>query len=125
MLTRGSLKGKDAPDADALAIMAAAAAADLHHMSLRRLVRHRHWSTLIERVRAHPEVIRKTTPCEKGGYYTILHTVMFHCQYNNNYVVVVPVIKAILAAAVEINTLQKGNNEKKIINHREEVDHGD
>ena len=41
---------------------------------------------------------------------------MFRCQYNNNYDFVVPVIKAILAAAVEINTLQKGNNEKKIIN---------
>ena len=113
MLTRGSLKGKDAPDADALAIMAAAAAADLHHMSLRRLVRHRHWSTLIERVRAHPEVIRKTTPCEKGGYYTILHTVMFHRRYNQNYDFFAPVVKAILAAADKIDYTPEGQQQQE------------
>ena len=101
MLTRGSLKRKGAPALTATSL----ANDDLYDLSIHHLISRRLWSAIIERVRAHPTIVRKTTPCINGGYFTILHTIMMQgpgmpCQD------VVPVIKAILTAADEINILQ-------------------
>ena len=103
MLTRGSLKRKGAPALTATSL----ANDDLYDLSIHHLISRRLWSAIIERVRAHPTIVRKTTPCINGGYFTILHTIMMQgpgmpCQD------VVPVIKAILTAADQINYTAKG-----------------
>lgn len=101
MLTRGSLKRKGAPALDMTS-----PANDLYDLSIHRLIRRGHWSAIIERVRAHPEVIRKTTPCINGGYYTILHFIMRRGPSDMTCQDVAPVIKAILTAADETIILQ-------------------